>query len=274
MKSTPLRVRIVLGVVAGCCFGLLFLAPGGAADPGAPHFRLIAGSARPHHAYFAGAPVRIRFTFNADRAVDLEVRIVQRRGRRAVRRFVLRGSEPGHRQLLWAGRTGSGAEAPGGRYLVLVGRRGHNLKRAGGFAFHGHVFPVRGPHGVRGAIGRFGAPRSGGRTHEGFDVVAACGTRLDAARGGRVLRRGYDPVLYGNYVLIHGRGEHRSYFYAHLRRPSPLRRGETALTGQRVGAVGETGNAITVGCHLHFEIHVHGMPVDPEPSLRRWDRFS
>jgi murein DD-endopeptidase MepM/ murein hydrolase activator NlpD len=38
--------------------------------------------------------------------------------------------------------------------------------------------------------------------------------------------------------------------------------------------VGETGNAITVGCHLHFEIHVHGVPVDPEPALRRWDRYS
>jgi murein DD-endopeptidase MepM/ murein hydrolase activator NlpD len=89
-----------------------------------------------------------------------------------------------------------------------------------------------------------------------------------------VLRRGYDPVLYGNYVLIHGRGEHRSYFYAHLRRPSPAGRGERVRTGGRIGSVGETGNAITVGCHLHFEVHVHGRPVDPEPSLRRWDRFS
>lgn len=31
-------------------------------------------------------------------------------------------------------------------------------------------------------------------------------------------------------------------------------------------AVEETGNAITVGCRLHFEIHVHGRPVDPEPA--------
>jgi murein DD-endopeptidase MepM/ murein hydrolase activator NlpD len=38
--------------------------------------------------------------------------------------------------------------------------------------------------------------------------------------------------------------------------------------------VGETGNAITIGCHLHFEIHVHGRPMDPEPSLRRWDAHS
>jgi murein DD-endopeptidase MepM/ murein hydrolase activator NlpD len=140
--------------------------------------------------------------------------------------------------------------------------------------FYGHVFPVQGPHGTRGAIGEFGAPRSGGRTHEGFDIVAACGTELVAVTEGRVLRRGFDPVLYGNYLLIHGEGEGRSYFYAHLPRPSSVHHGERVWEGERVGAVGKTGNAIAVGCHLHFEIHVHGVPVDPQPALRRWDRWS
>ena len=91
---------------------------------------------------------------------------------------------------------------------------------------------------------------------------------------GRVLRTGYDPVLYGNYLLIHGEGEDRSYFYAHMPRPALVHRGERVWTGERVGAVGETGNARTVGCHLHFEIHVHGHPIDPEPALQRWDRYS
>ncbi len=108
--------------------------------------------------------------------------------------------------------------------------------------------------------------------HEGFDVVADCGTPLVAVRGGRVLRAGYDPVLYGNYLTIHGEGERRSYLYAHLPRPSPLDRGARVYTGQRVGAVGKTGNARTVGCHLHFEIHVGGRPIDPEPSLDAWHR--
>ncbi len=144
----------------------------------------------------------------------------------------------------------------------------------GGTRYYDHVFPVPGPHWTRGAIGEFGAPRSGGRTHEGFDIVAPCGARLVAVRGGRVLRSGYDPVLYGNYVLIHGAGERRSYFYAHLRRPASVHRGELAFTGERVGAVGETGNARTVGCHLHFEIHVRGHPIDPAPLLRSWDRYS
>jgi murein DD-endopeptidase MepM/ murein hydrolase activator NlpD len=140
--------------------------------------------------------------------------------------------------------------------------------------FYGHVFPVEGRHGTRGAIGEFGAPRSGGRLHEGFDVVAACGVGLVAVSTGRVAKVGFDPVLYGNYLTIHGQGENRSYFYAHLPRPLSVRRGEAVWEGERVGAVGETGNAISVGCHLHFEIHVGGVPIDPEPALRRWDRYS
>jgi murein DD-endopeptidase MepM/ murein hydrolase activator NlpD len=127
---------------------------------------------------------------------------------------------------------------------------------------------------VRGAVGAYHAPRSGGRIHEGFDVTAACGAELVAVRNGRVLQRGYDPVLYGNYLLIHGEGERRSYFYAHMPRPARVRRGERVWEGERVGTVGETGNAVGTGCHLHFEIHVRGVAVNPEPDLRRWDRYS
>jgi murein DD-endopeptidase MepM/ murein hydrolase activator NlpD len=139
---------------------------------------------------------------------------------------------------------------------------------------HGQIFPVRGPHGTRGPVGEFGAPRTGGRTHEGFDVTATCGTKLVSARAGTVLKRAYDPLLDGNFVIIHARGMGRNYLYAHMRKPAIVHKGEFVRTGQRIGGVGKTGNARTVGCHLHFEIHVHGKPVDPEPALRRWDRFS
>jgi murein DD-endopeptidase MepM/ murein hydrolase activator NlpD len=93
-----------------------------------------------------------------------------------------------------------------------------------------------------------------------------------AAATGRVLRAGYDPVLYGNYLLLHGQGEHRSYFYAHLIQPSGVERGDRVWAGRRVGSVGKTGNARTVGCHLHFEIHVHGHPIDPAPALGHWGK--
>jgi murein DD-endopeptidase MepM/ murein hydrolase activator NlpD len=158
--------------------------------------------------------------------------------------------------------------------LIVGSAQARVVYPQGAAEFHGHVFPVQGPHGSRGAIGEFGAPRDGGRTHEGFDIVAACGTPLVAVRGGRVISAGYDPGLSGNFLLIHGDGEHRSYFDAHQRRPSGVRRGERLFTGERVGVVGETGNARTVGCHLHFEIHVEGKPIDPGPSLLRWDSYS
>jgi murein DD-endopeptidase MepM/ murein hydrolase activator NlpD len=141
-------------------------------------------------------------------------------------------------------------------------------------SYFGHVFPVQGPHGVRGAIGTYHAPRSGGRIHEGFDITAACGTPLVAVRNGKVLRSGYDPVLYGWYVLIHGEGENRSYFYAHMPRQALFHGGQRVWEGERVGAVGETGNAVGTGCHLHFEIHAHEAAVNPEADLRRWDRYS
>jgi murein DD-endopeptidase MepM/ murein hydrolase activator NlpD len=176
---------------------------------------------------------------------------------------------PGARRITWDGLTTHGHAASDGRYVFRA-----RANRLGSVILRGHFFPVRGPHSVRGAVGLFGAPRNGGRTHEGFDVVAGCGTPLAAARGGRVVKNVYDPVLYGNLLIVHGRKSHRDYWYAHLARRSRFRRGARVRTGQRIGGVGATGNARTVGCHLHFEIHSRGRPIDPGPELRAWDSWS
>jgi murein DD-endopeptidase MepM/ murein hydrolase activator NlpD len=265
-----LRVRTALLLL-----GTAAVLSSSSANADEPHFRGLVGAARPHRAYFDGGAVRIRYRFQAGRQVDVVVRIVLLGSGRVVRGFVDRGSAPGRtHRLRWGGRTWAGHPAPDGHYAVLAGRRGHSLRRIAGFLLHGHVFPVRGPHGTRGAIGEFGAPRSGGRTHEGFDVTAACGTRLVAARGGRVLRAGFDPVLYGWFVLVDGRSERRNYFYAHLRDRPRVHRGERVRTGEGIGSVGRTGNARSTPCHLHFELRRHGHPFDPEAALRRWDRWS
>jgi murein DD-endopeptidase MepM/ murein hydrolase activator NlpD len=137
-----------------------------------------------------------------------------------------------------------------------------------------HAFPVQAHWTDRGAIGDFGAPRNGGRVHEGFDIVAKCGAKLVAVTDGNVIRRGFDPVLYGNYILLSGAGENRTYFYAHLVRPAPVKVGEQLTSGQFVGNEGKTGNARTIGCHLHFQVRDHGRLIDPEPLVRKWDRAS
>jgi murein DD-endopeptidase MepM/ murein hydrolase activator NlpD len=256
-----------------------FLATAAAPPPVAPpspqSFRLVGSMVRPVRAFFGARQVGIRFRFAADGPLDLRVEIVRRTTRRVVRRLALPLASPTALQRLrWDGVTARGRAASDGRYRVRIVPAGGRARRAASFVLHGHYFPVRGPHSERGPIGDFGAARSGGRKHEGFDVVAACGTPLAAARAGTVERNVYDPVLYGNLVVIHGRKSHRDYWYAHLRRRPPLRRGARVRTGQRIGRVGATGNARTVGCHLHFEIRSRGRPIDPKPELRAWDRWS
>lgn len=140
--------------------------------------------------------------------------------------------------------------------------------------FHGHRYPIATRHSFRGPIGEFGAPRNGGRVHRGFDVNAACGKPLLAVRGGTVIRRRFNGRLDGNFIVIRGFRENHTYRYSHLASPAPVRRGDRVFTGQVVGRVGKTGNARSIGCHLHFEIRRGGRFVDPEPKLRRWDRYS
>ncbi|MBD0281100.1 MAG: peptidoglycan DD-metalloendopeptidase family protein [Thermoleophilaceae bacterium] len=185
----------------------------------------------------------------------------------------------------WSGRIGRAA-APPGRYsfrLTAAGADGAQARSAqtagfdrDSFDLYDHVFPVRGRHDFGGAGSRFGAGRAG-HSHQGHDVFAGCGTRLVAARGGRVQYRGYHGAA-GNYIVIDGAGTDVDYAYMHLAAPSPFAAGGRVYTGQLIGAVGETGNAR--GCHLHFETwaapgwYEGGKPFDPLPSLIAWDSWS
>jgi murein DD-endopeptidase MepM/ murein hydrolase activator NlpD len=192
-----------------------------------------------------------------------------------VRRIDVPGVQPGDdRVVRWDGLTSGGRPVPDGTYRVVVALAGGSQKEAGSVELHRHFFPVRGPHGTRGPVGEFGAPRDGGRVHKGFDVTGRCGTPLAAAVSGTVVRRAYDPRLDGNFVVIKGLGEPRQYLYAHMVHPSSFRRGDFVHVGQIVGHIGRTGNAGSTPCHLHFEIHLHGRPIDPKPYLRAWDRYS
>jgi len=256
---------------------LALVAPAAApADPAAaPGVQLVQPRVAPAHAFFGGRTVRVEFSFAADGPLDLDVEIVRQASGRVARRYALLLAIPRQPQRIdWDGLTDAGRVAPNGRYRVRIVAPGGHTARAGALTLHGHIFPVRGPHADRGPIGVFGAPRSGGRRHDGFDVNAACGTQLVAARAGRVRRRAYDPVLYGHYVIVRGRHTQRDYWYVHLQRPAPVRVGQQVSTGQRIGRVGDSGNARTTGCHLHFELRVRGRPIDPRPELLAWDGWS
>ncbi|HKG37945.1 MAG TPA: M23 family metallopeptidase [Conexibacter sp.] len=203
-------------------------------------------------------------------------------------------------KVSWSGRARSGL-ALDGRYQLrvgLAGDAGASSSTAGAvpgggaspeaaapppgstsvktFTFVGAAFPVRGPHDYGQGGAAFGAGRTG-HMHQGQDVMARCGTPLVAARGGTVVMSTYQ-ALAGNYLVIADPITGESNMYAHLREPATLKRGQRVETGQPIGVVGDTGDASA--CHLHFEIwtspgwYQGGEPIDPLPTLKRWDRFS
>jgi murein DD-endopeptidase MepM/ murein hydrolase activator NlpD len=217
--------------------------------------------------------VRVEFRLGGSSPADVLIKIAG--SGKEVRRIELPGVQPDKDRVeSWDGLNNAGRPVADGTYRVIVAVAGGNEKEAGKVELHRHFFPVRGPHGARGAVGEFGAPRNGGRRHKGYDVTARCGTPLAAATTGTIVKRAYDPRLDGNYIVLRGLGERRKYWYAHMIHPSRFQKGDLVHVGQILGFVGKTGNARTVGCHLHFEIHVSGRPINPLPYLRSWDRYS
>ena len=142
------------------------------------------------------------------------------------------------------------------------------LEAGGKQAISGFAFPVAGPHSFSSS---FGAPRSGGRLHQGNDIFAAYGTPLYAAERGVVGQLGTNS-LGGIKLWITGETG-TSYYYAHLAAFAPgVVNGMLVEPGDLIGFVGNTGNAITTPPHLHFEIHPGGGPaVDPYPILKAAD---
>jgi murein DD-endopeptidase MepM/ murein hydrolase activator NlpD len=100
----------------------------------------------------------------------------------------------------------------------------------------------------------------GGRPHDGLDLANPGGGFVYAAGDGRVRfadwRGGYGLVL----EIDHGHGVRT--LYAHLSEIDPnLRPGAFVAAGAAVARMGATGNA--TGVHLHYEVSVDGLLVDP-----------
>lgn len=104
------------------------------------------------------------------------------------------------------------------------------------------------------------------RLHEGTDIFAAMGTPVRAPAAGKV--RISNGGLGGLSVyVIEPDGTY--YYLAHLAGTAPdLVDGASVVTGQVVGFVGDSGNALGGSPHVHFEVHPGGGgPVDPKPVL-------
>ncbi len=108
----------------------------------------------------------------------------------------------------------------------------------------------------------WGAPRSGGRTHQGVDMFAGRRTPVVAPVSGTVEHRSND--LGG--LSFHLWGDDGNYYYGtHLSAYGPIEGWVAA--GTVVGYVGDTGNAAGTGTHLHFEIHPGRQRGDPPAAV-------
>lgn len=141
----------------------------------------------------------------------------------------------------------------------------------------------------------YGAPRGGGRTHIGVDIMGPKMVPVIAARGGVVTWGDFNNAG-GNYVRLRD-DDGWEYQYIHLNNDTPgtddgraactqafsaklcasvgangrLARGTRVEEGELIGYLGDSGNAESTGAHLHFEIYrpngTSVQPINPTPSV-------
>jgi murein DD-endopeptidase MepM/ murein hydrolase activator NlpD len=100
--------------------------------------------------------------------------------------------------------------------------------------------------------------QGGAGEHPGLDIAIGTGSYIRAAGAGQVLRIGEDP-LYGLFVVL----EHQDGFqtvYAHTSMIL-VERGQLVRRNEVIALTGSTGRS--TAAHLHFEILLDGVPVDP-----------
>ena len=142
------------------------------------------------------------------------------------------------------------------------------------------LFPYKFPLRARHTYGDgYGAPRAG-HVHQGQDILANCGKRLVAARGGRVQYRGYQASGAGYYLVVDGKA-HRPRLRLHAPAAAAARRSRASGSAPASRSARSARPATPPGCHLHFEMWTkpgwyeggHAMPSVTR-HLKAWDRWS
>lgn len=105
----------------------------------------------------------------------------------------------------------------------------------------------------------FGAPRSGGRSHEGTDMMAARGLPVVTLADAVVVRVNTTDTGLGGLTVSYVTADGARWYNAHLSALAPAAVvGAHLPSGTVIGYVGDTGDAHGTGTHLHIEFHPHG----------------
>lgn len=103
----------------------------------------------------------------------------------------------------------------------------------------------------------------GGKPHLAIDIAAPTGTPVFASNNGTVIFAGDAGDGYGKCIRVsHGGG--MVSVYAHLSSMN-VSSGQSVAKGQKIGGVGNTG--WSTGAHLHYEMRIGGVQVNPAPYM-------
>jgi murein DD-endopeptidase MepM/ murein hydrolase activator NlpD len=94
--------------------------------------------------------------------------------------------------------------------------------------------------------------------HKGIDISTRLKTPVVAPADGIVIKTGWNGSFGRMIAIQHGNGFITKY--AHLNKIL-VKKGQAVKRGDEIGLVGKTGRS--TGPHLHYEIHVKGVPVNP-----------
>ncbi|MCX6370796.1 MAG: M23 family metallopeptidase [Solirubrobacterales bacterium] len=265
-KSGAVRVSGSIGTAVTAPEAVKIVAGLPATDDASGSKKLIAGGKREAH---------FSYRVTGAAAAGAKVEAVSGITGKVVRSWSLVKSGEG--SVSWDGFVGKVPAKSGTYVLRLNDSASASAKATAGsdtqFELAEGFFPIRGPHTLSSsAMQMFG----GGRGHQGTDHFAKCGTPLAAWTSGVVQFNAFQGAA-GNYIVVQ-RPNGESYAYMHMQQRSPVKLGAKVFAGERLGHLGDTGDA--QGCHLHIELwtapgwYKGGKPYDSLPLMKQLDKLN